>query len=53
MTGITIFLLTSGEIRVELQAKLGKGKPPERAGRKVTGLNLQRDKAAGLPGISK
>jgi len=38
--GITINLLTSDEKRVGFYAKLEKGKPPEKAGRKVTGLSL-------------
>ncbi len=51
VTGITLFLLTFDEKTVELQPKLGKGKPPEKVGRKATGLSKQ--KAAGLPGIFK
>jgi len=30
---------------------LEKSKPPERVARKVTGLSLERDKVAELPGI--
>jgi hypothetical protein len=41
--------LISGEKRVKLNSKLEKGKPLEKVGRKVTGLSLKRDKAAGLP----
>lgn len=50
---ITIFLLTCAEEKIRYVSKFEKGKPPEKAGRKVSGLSLRWDKAAGLPGCSE